>query len=71
MREIFNPYAKVATVHKPEPTKEEKEVAVANAMSNINPSQCPKCGNQMGQAFLFDRRSVYYCDPCRVTHPTE
>ena len=78
MREVFNTFhhtSKPTTVEtataSAEKENEKGEVAVANAMSNVDPSTCPKCGVKMGTAFLFDRRPVYYCDPCRVTHPTE
>lgn len=80
MRQIFNPFhqtpkpAETETAVASAVTEKENDkgdVAVASAMSNIDPSTCPKCGVKMGTAFLYDRRSVYYCDPCRVTHPTE
>lgn len=74
MREVFNPYAKketevavAAAVEKPDVA--EKEVSTASALSNVNPSICPKCGVTMGKAKLFNKREVYYCDTCRVSHP--
>lgn len=78
MREIFNPFHKapespaveVAVASETE-NADKGEVAVANAMSNVDPSTCPKCGIKMGTAYLYDRRPVFYCDPCRVSHPTE
>lgn len=76
MREIFNPYNQPkavveVAVASNESTEAKGDIAVASAMSNVDPSMCPKCGVKMGTAFLYDRRAVYYCDPCRVTHPTE
>jgi len=74
MREVFNPYTKPApeqntasAIEKPDAV--EKDSATASALSNTNPSVCPKCGVSMGKATLFNRREVYYCDTCRVSHP--
>lgn len=47
----------------------EKELATASALTNENPSQCPKCGDVMGKAFIATGDSVFYCVPCRVTNP--
>jgi uncharacterized protein (DUF983 family) len=73
MREIVNPF-NVKEVAKPElatasAEKSEQEIATASALSNVNPSMCPKCGGKMGTAFLYNRKPVYYCDVDRVTHP--
>lgn len=75
MREVFNPYhtpaAEQSTASAQEKTgTQEKDVATASALSNMTPNICPKCGVTMGKAMIFDRREVYYCDTCRVTHPT-
>lgn len=76
MREIFNPFKvtpkaeKATASYLKADTSEKGEQAVASALSNVDPSMCPKCGAKMGTAFLYDRRSVYYCDTCRVSHPT-
>lgn len=75
MREIVNPF-KMKEVEKPElatasAEKSEQEIATASALSNINPSMCPKCGGKMGTAFLYNRTPVYYCDVDRVTHPQQ
>jgi hypothetical protein len=69
-RKIINPFnlpPKVAPVQTPV----EKEVATASALTNVDPSQCPKCPAKMSAAMLYNRRPVYYCDTCRVTHPKE
>lgn len=47
----------------------EQEVATASALSNIDPSMCPKCGGKMGTAFLYNKVPVYYCGVDRVSHP--
>jgi len=52
-------------------TNENAEVATASALSNVDPSMCPKCGRKMGFGLLFDRTQVYYCIEDRVTQPME
>lgn len=52
-------------------TQTEGELATASALTNVDPSMCPKCGMKMGFGFLFDRTKVYYCPDDRVTQPME
>lgn len=73
-RELFDPFAPakpetaVASSSSEEIT-DTRQVATASALTNMNPSQCPKCGSQMGNGILADGGKVYYCPPCRVTNP--
>lgn len=46
-------------------------VAVAHTLSNDSPSVCPKCGQRMIDALLYNNAVVYYCDACRVSQPKE
>lgn len=39
-----------------------------SALLNEDVSTCPKCKKSFGTATV-DGISVYYCEPCRVTHP--
>jgi hypothetical protein len=48
-----------------------QEMATASALTNVDPSMCPKCGRKMGFGLLFDRTQVYYCDVDRVSQPME
>jgi len=48
-----------------------QEMATASALTNVDPSMCPKCGRKMGFGFLFDRTKVFYCDVDRVSQPME
>lgn len=68
-RAIVNPFNAMKNKVAEATPETEKEVATASALTNIDPSQCPKCPAKMGIAYLFDRRPVYYCQTCRVTHP--
>lgn len=71
-RKIFNPFNAEPKKPVEQPKVEsEKEVATASALTNVDPSQCPKCPAKMSTAMIYDRRQVYYCDQCRVTHPKE
>lgn len=69
-RAVVNPFAEPAEVATASASAStEKELAVASALTNENPSQCPKCGDVMGKAFIATGDSVFYCVPCRVTNP--
>lgn len=74
MREIVNPFniikpgAELAVASN---ETDKGELSTASALSNMNPSICPKCGGSMCTAFLYNKTPVFYCDPCRVTHPKE
>lgn len=76
-REIHNPFKQEREMQKQElatasaNAAQEKELATASALSNMRPDICPKCGSKMGKAFLYNKREVYYCAPCRVSHPKE
>lgn len=48
-----------------------QELATASALTNVDPSMCPKCGRKMGFGLLYDRTRVYYCDVDRVSQPME
>lgn len=39
-----------------------------SALMNDNIAQCPKCKQSFGIATV-DGEQVYYCEPCRVSHP--
>lgn len=72
---IFNPFKQPATETAvagaaPAPQKDEQELATANALSNDQVDMCPKCGGKMVEARIYNGTPVFYCDPCRVTHPT-
>jgi len=75
MREIVNPFNMKEPAKQELATasadKTEQEIATASALSNVNPSMCPKCGGKMGMALLYNRTPVYYCDVDRVAHPQE
>lgn len=74
-RTVFNPFAPVApqvAIASSDVSDEQtpdREVATASALTNMNPSQCPKCGSGMGGGILADGEKVYYCPACRVTNP--
>jgi transposase-like protein len=70
-RKIFNPFNAAPKKVEAAPKAEDQEVATASALTNVDPSQCPKCPAKMSTAMIYDRRQVYYCDACRVTHPKE
>lgn len=72
MRQIFNPFkteSDVAVASAAAGT--ESHVATASALTNNVVDCCPKCGVNMGSARLADDTSVFYCVPCRVSHPKE
>ena len=76
MREIINPFdlldqIAVASAQAKAEKEEKEQLATASALTNVDPSMCPKCGNRMGIGLLFDRTQVYYCDVDRVTQPME
>ncbi|MND37646.1 hypothetical protein D3C80_283370 [compost metagenome] len=74
MRDIVNPLQlleQIATASAAEKAEQAETLATASALTNMNPSICPKCGATMGKAFLFDRTQVFYCDVDRVTQPME
>lgn len=73
-REVFDPFAPPAPQQSvassvASDAENVREVATASALTNMNPSQCPKCGAGMGGGILADGEKVYYCPPCRVTNP--
>lgn len=72
-RTLFDPFAtpapQVAVASSEQSVQTERELATASALTNMNPSQCPKCGSGMGGGKLADGEKVYYCVPCRVTNP--
>lgn len=74
-RQIFNPFdqvkSKETAVAAAAPENTEKELSTASALTNVRPDMCPKCGGGMCTAYLYDKTPVFYCDPCRVSHPKE
>uniref|UniRef100_A0AB39CDG7 DNA ligase n=1 Tax=Pseudomonas phage HRDY3 TaxID=3236930 RepID=A0AB39CDG7_9VIRU len=63
--------AELATASAGAQTEGQQEMATASALTNVDPSICPKCGRKMGFGFLFDKTQVYYCDTDRVSQPME
>lgn len=48
------------------PVDEQQEST--SALLNEDVCTCPKCKKGFGTA-IVDGVAVYYCEPCRVTHP--
>lgn len=66
-RVIFNPL-----VEKEKPSVKETivEQESVSAMSHDADDQCPKCQGRMMPALAANNVPVFFCDACRVSHPT-
>lgn len=48
--------------------KDSEQMESVSALLNEDVCVCPKCKKSFGVATV-DGFEVYYCEPCRVTHP--